>query len=68
MEEIEENFLPRDFQERLIKEKRFDKLVDYLNRKNIELDYKLIKYISPKEIGSLLAKISISKIKKLVLN
>ncbi len=68
MKEIERKYLPMSYIRTLLKQKRFGELVKYIIKKDIEFDYELTKEMNPKDIGSLLAEISLFRIKRVLQN
>ena len=68
MEEIDKDFLPTEYQRRLIEEKRFEELTKYIIENNIDLDTELTVNMTSTDLGKVLAQISIEKLKKQILN
>jgi len=67
MEEVDKDFFPTEYQKRLIEQKRFEELTEYIIENNIDLDMKLTAEMDSTDLGKLLAQISIEKIKPILI-
>ncbi len=64
LEGFEKDFFPVMYQERLIKEKRFEELARYLTERKIELNCELTMNFAGGEFGKLLALISLEELRR----
>ena len=67
MAEIDKEFLPIEYQKRLIEQKRFEELTKYIIENNIDLNMALTVRMDTTDLGKLLAQISIEKFKQILI-
>jgi len=66
MQEVEKDLFPKAYVKRLIEKRELDTVAKYLSEKKIEFDMGLTIGMNPRDVGTLLAKMSLEEIRRML--